>query len=264
MRAFGSVLKMNIKKEFQYRTAAISGLLTQLFFGLMQIALYRQFLMQGNDGFSIAQMTSYIWLQQIFYTLFKFWDGCKYEISEKIVNGDVGYQLIRPMNLYDYWYSNVFSKSLGMVIVRGIPFVIIAILIPGGLALPSSIEGFLMFVISAALGAFLVAGINMFSYILVLYTLSPQGVFSFMVAVSSFLAGQIVPIPMFPTMVQKILNFFPFRYVADLPFRIYVGNIAGMDALIQILIQLAWLVAVVIIGKLIIHKKVKNIVVQGG
>lgn len=55
MRAFGSVLKMNIKKEFQYRTAAISGLLTQLFFGLMQIALYRQFLMQGNDGFSIAQ-----------------------------------------------------------------------------------------------------------------------------------------------------------------------------------------------------------------
>ena len=108
MRAFGSVLKMNIKKEFQYRTAAISGLLTQLFFGLMQIALYRQFLMQGNDGFSIVQMTSYIWLQQIFYTLFKFWDGCKYEISEKIVNGDVGYQLIRPMNLYDYWYSNVF------------------------------------------------------------------------------------------------------------------------------------------------------------
>ena len=109
-----------------------------------------------------------------------------------------------------------------------------------------------------------IASINMVSYIIVLYTLSPTGVFSFMVAVASFLAGQYVPIPMLPKPVADVLNFFPFRYVSDLPFRIYIGNINGADALVQIAIQLVWLVAIVLISRFIMSKKINKLVVQGG
>jgi len=266
MRTFSSILKMNLKQQFQYRTAAFSGTLTQLFFGFMQISLFTAFLVQGQSDFTIPQMATYIWLQQVFYTLYKYWDCCKFEISEKIVNGDISYQLIRPMPIYDYWYQNVFSKSLGQMIIRAVPLILIVIWIPAGygLMLPVSIENFLLFVVSAAIGAFLIASINVFSYIIVLYTLSPSGVFSFMVAVASFLAGQYVPIPMLPASVQTVLNFFPFRYVSDLPFRIYVGNINGTDALFQILIQLVWLVAIVLISRFIMSKKINKLVVQGG
>ena len=266
MRTFSSILKMNLKQQFQYRTAALSGTLTQLFFGFMQISLFTAFLVQGQTDFSIPQMATYIWLQQIFYTLYKYYDCCKFEISEKIVNGDISYQLIRPMPIYDYWYQNVFSKSLGQMIIRAVPLMFIVIWIPAGygLMLPVSIENFLLFLLSAAIGAFLIASINVFSYIIVLYTLSPSGVFSFMVAVASFLAGQYVPIPMLPKAVQTVLNFFPFRYVSDLPFRIYVGHINGMDALFQIALQIVWLVFIVFMSKLIMSRKLKKLVVQGG
>ena len=265
MRVFSSILKLNVKQQFQYRTAAFSGVITQLFFGFMQIALFKAFLSQGSSDFTVSQMMSYIWLQQIFFALFKYWDVCKEEISSKITNGDIAYQLIRPMSLYNYWYQTVFSKSLGQVLIRGIPLVIITILIPSiGLSLPASPLNFLLFIVSAAIGAFLVTAITMIGYIMTLYTLSPSGVFSFLVAIATFFAGQVVPIPMLPEFMQKIFNFFPFRYVSDLPFRIYIGNISGVDALIQILIQLAWLVGIVLISKLIMKRKINKLVVQGG
>ena len=82
---FSSIFKMNVKQQFQYRTAAISGIVTQFFFGFMQIALFTAFLSQGESEFTVPQMASYIWLQQCFFTLFKYWDTCKPEISEKIL-----------------------------------------------------------------------------------------------------------------------------------------------------------------------------------
>lgn len=266
MKVFNAILKMNIKKELAYKTAAISGVFTQFFFGFMQIALYTAFLVNGSSDFTIVQMASYIWLQQAFYTIFKFWDSQKFEISQKIVNGDVGYQLIRPMDLYSYWYANVYSKSLGMFILRAFPILLVVFWLPAGLGLmlPVSFPNFLLFVLSAIIGSFLVASINMICYIVTLYTLSPAGVFSFSVAVSGFLAGQVVPIPMLPTSLQKVLNFFPFRYISDLPFRIYIGNINGTDALIQIGIQIVWLILIVGIGKLVMSKKINNLTVQGG
>ena len=266
MKTFNSILKMNLKKEFQYRTAALSGAITQLFFGFMYIALYREFLVGDGGDFSVAQMASYIWLGQIFFALFKYFDVCKFEISEKIVNGDVGYQLIRPMNLYSYWYSTVFSKAVGQMLVRGIPLTLLVFILPSGWCLmpPVSVEAFLLFLFSVTVGAFLVAAINMISYIIVLYTLSPSGVFSFIVAIAMFLAGSVIPIPMMPEGVQKVLNYFPFRYVSDLPYRIYIGNISGTEMFIQLGVQLAWLVGLVVIGKLVMNKKMKKLVVQGG
>ncbi|MBQ9790506.1 MAG: ABC transporter permease [Clostridia bacterium] len=266
MSTFSSIFKMNVKQQFQYRTAAISGMVTQFFFGFMQIALFTAFLSQGESEFTVPQMASYIWLQQCFFTLFKYWDTCKPEISEKIVNGDMAYQLIRPMNLYDFWFQTVLSKSFGSFLMRAIPLSLVVVWLPAGLGLmaPVSLLNFLLFLVSAVIGAFLVTAIVMIAYIISLYTLSPAGVFSFLVAVAGLLAGQIVPLPMLPESVQTIFSFFPFRYVSDLPYRIFIGNINGTDALVQIGIQLAWLVGLVLIGKLVMNKKLKKLVVQGG
>ena len=266
MSVFGATLKMKFKEQLQYRTAAISGIATQLFFGFMQISLFTAFLIQDQSSFTIAQMATYIWLQQAFFSLFKYWDVCKTEISNKIVNGDISYQLIRPVHLYDNWFFIVISKSLGMLFMRAIPMLIISFLLPIGigLMLPVSIENLLLFLVSVCISAFLVTAINCITYVLTLYTLSPKGISSFMVAIAAFFAGSVVPIPMLPVWFQKILNFLPFRYVSDLPFRIYMGNINGIDALFQILIQIVWLVGIVGISRFIVSRKTKKLVVQGG
>lgn len=266
MRVFCANLKLNVKQGLQYRKAAISGFATQLFFGFMQIALYKAFLSQGNSDFTIPQMASYIWLQQIFFTVFNFWDVAKREISQKIVNGDIAYQLIRPTDIHAYWFSINFSKPIGTFILRSLPLIVIALLFPAGtgLMIPVSIENFFMFLLAVVFGALLVAAINTLSHVIVLYVSSSQGVFGFMAAVGLFCAGSVVPLPMLPKAVQTVLNFFPFRYVNDLPYRIYIGNINGTDALIQIAIQIAWFVGVYALGYLLTRVRLKKLVVQGG
>ena len=60
MSTFSGIFKMNVKQQFQYRTAAFSGIITQLFFGFMQIALFKAFLSTGQTDFTVSQMMSYI------------------------------------------------------------------------------------------------------------------------------------------------------------------------------------------------------------
>ena len=265
MRTFIATLKMETKRTFQYRAAAISGIFTHLFFGFMYIALFTTFLSQGQDGFTLEQMATYVWLQQAFLHILKYHDSCKQDITEKIMNGDIAYQLLRPADLYNYWYTLNFTKPIGHFLLRGIPIIIIGLCLPAGmgLGLPSPIN-FLLFLLSISIGVLLVVAINTFAHVIVMYTMSGKGVFSFLVAVGSFFCGHLIPIPMMPDIAQKILNFFPFRYVSDLPFRIYLGNITGAEMWFQIGIQVAWLAFFVIIGKIMLKFKLKKFVVQGG
>ena len=186
MSVFKSNLKLNVKKVVQYRASAISGIFTQLFFGFMYIALYTSFLKSGNSDFTQREMISYVWLGQIFFVAFNYFDICKQEISRRIMNGDYAYELIRPINLYDNWFQIVYSKPLGHLLVRGLPVIIISLLLPCGLGLmlPPSIECLLLFIVSTIISSLLIASISMISYVITLYTLSSAGVFAFMVAAS--------------------------------------------------------------------------------
>ncbi len=267
MRQFRTIFKLNFIKELQYRVAALSGIATQLFFGLMYIMVYLAFYKSNGipGDFGIGQMATYIWLQQAFLAMFRYYDGNK-EITQQIIKGDIAYQMIRPINLYDNWFMQVFTSNYSKVFLRAMGIFAICFFLPFGinLMLPVSFTAFLLFILSLLLGSILVVAINMISYILITVTLSPSGVFGIMNTVASFLAGIIIPIPLMPAGVVKVLNFLPFRYVSDLPFRLYMGNIGYTDGLIQIGIQVVWIVLIVLFGKLLLNKCQNKLVVQGG
>ena len=50
----------------------------------------------------------------------------------------------------------------------------------------------------------------------------------------------------------------------NMPLRIYSGNIAGLDAVYGILLQIGWLVVLVILGRLWMKKALGKVIVQGG
>ena len=67
-----------------------------------------------------------------------------------------------------------------------------------------------------------------------------------------------------PAGLQKALNFLPFRYTADLPFRIYSGHIPAADAGRQILIQLFFILALGALAFFCFRRAVGRVVIQGG
>ena len=265
MSSYIGLFKMTFKGELQYRAKAISGVVTQVFWGLMYIYLYTAF-MGGKiiEGFSISQMISYVWIGQAFFAL-RFSDLPK-NCAKEIESGNVCYKFIRPVNLYNQWFAEHFGYKLSATLIRCIPLTIVAFLLPQHmrLTLPASFLSFALFVVALFLGALTTSAISMITVFLTFKTLSAKGTITICNTVCGVLGGMYVPLIFMPQSVQNVLNYLPFRFIMDLPARIYIGNIPPFEALKFILIAIAWLIALILIGKLLISKAGKNAVIQGG
>ena len=91
-----------------------------------------------------------------------------------------------------------------------------------------------------------------------------KGVSSIFYTVGDLLSGFILPIPLLPTIVVMITEYLPFRLIGDLSFRIYSGNILIPYAIKSILLQIVWIIALIVIGKLLMKKALKKVSIQGG
>ena len=265
MRSYFGLFKMSFKGEIQYRTKALSGIMTQLFWGFMYVYLYTAF-MGGKiiDGFSISQMATYIWLGQAFFAMryISLPQNCGAEIS----NGNVCYKFVRPVNIYDQWFAEHLGQKLSATILRFAPIILISMLLPNniGLSLPASFTSFLLFLIALMLGCLMAVTLSMLAIFITFKTLSAKGSITIVNTITMLLGGMCIPLPLMPIGVRNVLSWLPFRYISDLPSRIYIGNIGTTDALIQIGISFAWLVALIILGKILMKKALKNTVIQGG
>jgi len=56
----------------------------------------------------------------------------------------------------------------------------------------------------------------------------------------------------------------PFAAMQNMPLRIYSGNISGTDALTGIALQIFWLAVLLLIGRLMMNRALKRVIVQGG
>ena len=188
------------------------------------------------------------------------------ELFNLITSGNIAYELCRPCELYGFWYAKLIAQRLSGAILRCFPILIIAFLLPDpyDMSLPASFAACVLFVITLTLGLHVLVAISMFIYISVFITMSPVGSLLMIGVAGDFFAGGIIPVPFMPSWLQKIAYALPFRLAADLPFRVYSGNIPVNEAIIGILTQIIWLVILVLLGRFALNKVLQRVVVQGG
>jgi len=265
MQSYRGLFKMSFKGELQYRAKAISGVTTQFFWGIMYIYLYTAF-MGGDviDGFSIQQMASFIWLGQAFFVL-RYIDLPK-KCATEIENGNVCYKFVRPINLYNQWYFEHLGYKISATVLRMLPIILVSSLLPTniGLSLPVSFNAFMLFIIALIIGGLMASAVSMIEVYLTFKTQSGKGTQIMVNTLCGVLGGLYIPIPLMPVSIQNVLNYLPFRFIIDLPFRIYIGSIGLKSGLIFISISLAWLIILVGIGKLLIKQALKKTIIQGG
>ena len=267
MKPYFSLLRVRLLNGLQYRAAALGGLTTQFFWGVMLIIIYSAFYGDAtySYGFSFSDLVTYVWLQQAFLAFIFLYDWDT-ELFDMITNGNISYELCRPINLYQIWYVKLFSKRLARGLLRFSPILAIGFLVPYpfNLSLPQSPLSFLLFVITMALGLLLLVAVSMMIYISVFKTMHPAGSMTTIGIVGEFFAGMTIPIPLMPLWLQDISFFMPFRWTADLPLRVYTGHIGTQEALLGVAMQVFWLVVLVSAGVYIMKKVTRLSMVQGG
>jgi ABC-2 type transport system permease protein len=85
-----------------------------------------------------------------------------------------------------------------------------------------------------------------------------------MTTLVTFLSGMIVPLPLFPDWAKPIVQALPFAGLVDFPFRVYTGHIPPQATVWVVQHQLLWTAALVILGRWLLSRGLRRVVVQGG
>ncbi len=267
MKKYLSFFRLRFTMGLQYRAAAFAGIATQFAWGFMEIMVFRAFYHADAAAFpmSFSATASYLWLQQAFLAFFAAW-MMENEIFDSIVNGNIAYELCRPINIYNMWYSRSIANRLSRAVLRCFPILIVAAFLPQpyGIETPASLLHFILFLITLALGLAVTVSFCMMIYMLTFFTISPQGLRMVFTSTVEFFAGAIIPLPFFPEKIQKILELLPFASMQNVALRIYSGSMGNSEMQKAILLQVFWLIAVTIAGKLLCRLAEKRITVQGG
>ena len=105
MSSYAAVMSANFRTLLQYRTAAVAGFTTQIFWGFIRVMIFEAFFRSStaDQPMTVDEVTTYIWLGQAFIALLP-WNTDR-ELSTLIRSGLVGYELLRPVDLYNFWLA---------------------------------------------------------------------------------------------------------------------------------------------------------------
>ena len=263
MNPYLAILSSRFRTLLQYRAAAIAGIGTQLFFGLVRMMIYDGFYSSSTTTQPMThdQVLTYIWLGQALLLLTLL--AVDRDVADMIRTGNVVYEMIRPLDLYSYWYARAFSGRAAPLLMRSGPILIVAGLFLS-LQAPVSMVAGTLFLLSAFLGLLLAASLVALITISMLWTISGEGVSRLVPPLIFFFSGIIIPLPFFPEWLQPLLDFLPFRGLIDTPFRLYLGHLGGAAAIAAVVHQVLWLSVFVIAGRWILSRGLGRLVVQGG
>lgn len=268
---YAALASMRLRAILQYRAAALAAVATQLFWGLLRFMILDGFYRSDPSAsdFTTVHLASYVWLGQAMFGLFPM--NVDPLASDRIRSGAVAYELLRPLDLYANWAVSVVGWRIGRTALRAVPLLLFAaVVLPlvgartWALGPPAGAGAAIGFAVAIALGVLTGMAVTLLGQTVMLWTLSATGWNAILPLAAWICSGMVVPLPYLPHWAQAVLELLPFAGLIDTPFRIYSGHLAGSEALRALLVQAAWVVALVAAGHRLMAVGIRKVVIQGG
>lgn len=263
MRPYWALFSAQLQEALQYRVAALAGLGTQVFWGVIRVMIFEAFYLSATTAMPIqlAQVVTYVWLGQCFFRMLPSWP--EKDAAQKIRDGNVAYELVRPLDLFWFWYTRGLASLVGPVILRAPPMFLIAYLFLGMKGPASFLYG-LFWAASLLLAFFVSAGIITLLSFSLFWTISGEGLSRLIPVLSWLASGSLLPLVFFPEWLRAIVEFLPFSACLDTPAQIYVGQYPIEEVPWLLARQLFWVVLLIGCGRLVLSRGLGRVVIQGG
>ena len=182
-------------------------------------------------------------------------------IREKIRLGTIATDLMKPISVPFYFFSDGFGQTL-LHAVLVVPSLLFALLLVH-IDVPS-VGTLAVFFVSFALGYCVNFFLNFLMNSIAFWTLETFAVQLIVRWISDLLSGQIIPLTFFPGVLGTLVMGLPFAAIYSTPLLIYVGVIPPSQWLLALGVQAAWLVAFAALSALVWRAASRRVVVQGG
>ncbi len=271
IKACFSLFRIRTAASLQYRMAGLAGASTSIFWALIEITVFSIFYTYASNKevgmmatLTLKQVITYTWLAQGLFLMQPM--NIDSEILNKITSGDIGIEMCRPLDLYFHWFSKNAATRLTPLFWRGSIVIIFGLLMPTAYRIspPSSLLGFLCMLLSVASALLLCTSYAMLTCAVRLNITWGEGPTYIMMLIGGVLSGTYLPLQLWPKSLQGFLLIQPFAGYLDIPLRFYIGTMDPKNAPWAIGLQLIWTVIFIIAGRMIMSRKLKTIIVQGG
>lgn len=263
MRLYWEVARRGFRRFATYRGATFAGVFTNTVFGFLKayvlLALYEH--QREIGGFDARDAVTFIFVSQGFLATVGAFGSL--EIAERIKTGDIVSDLYRPIDFQNYWLAQDMGRAGFHAIFRGIPpFVIGAFVFD--LVLPTSPVVIAAFLVGLALAAVLSFAVRFIVSLTAFWLIDERGAVQITGLVALFMSGFVVPVNFFPGWLADVARVLPWAAYVQLPIEVFLGKHHGADLAAVLALQVAWTVALLAAGRLVLAAATRKVVVQGG
>ncbi|MFC5731276.1 MULTISPECIES: ABC transporter permease [Nocardioides] len=263
-RVYWRLLVAGFRRQSRYRLAALGGLVANSTFGLLKVVILFATVRAGGgavEGYDVGLMSAYVWISQGLLGSVNL--SGRSEMAERVKSGDVAVDFLRPVDVQGAAIATEVGRSLFNLLPRGLPAVLIGALVVG-MAMPTHPAPYLLGAVSLLLGI-VVAGATVYLIAaLGFWLVDTRGLQIFYLAVSGFLAGLFVPIPLFPAWLEALAHATPFPAMLQYPVDVITARVDLAASLGLVGAQLAWLLVIGGLGQLLTRAGRRHLEVQGG
>lgn len=263
MRLFWELTKLSFQRHLTYRAAALAGLATNLFFGLLRaavlIALYGA--RQEVAGITLTGAITFTGLSQavIAYLSLFSWN----EVMNSVYTGDVASDLLKPMGYLRFWMAQDLGRAAAGLLMRGVT-IMVAYAVLFDVTVPERGTQWLALAVVLALSWLVSFGWRFLVNLSAFWTPNAQGVGRFFFILSWFLSGFFMPLRYFPDWFVRLCYLTPFPHTINTVVEVYLGILTGPALVRALLGQIVWVAILVVAGQLVLRAGVRQLVIQGG
>ena len=267
LKKYLALTRLGMMEKLHYRLGTFVTLFGNLIYLVLIYFLWKAiYASSGSDvvnGMTLNDTLVYLVLATAlfnFLEVFLVWD-----MSREIQSGAIVLKLLKPMSFRGYSFWSYIGENIMSFILTFLPtFIIINILTNGSIALGANL---LFFVLSVVMALVLNFSVDMIVATICLYTESTWGINMVKECIVLLLSGASIPLAFFPAGLRNIVQYLPFRCIYDTPLSVLLqkdGYTWGTGLASSLLLQLAWCVALGVVGSVFWRISLKKITVNGG
>ncbi len=259
MGLLGALFAAGFQRQATYRLALVSGLATNVFFGIIRTALFVALYEERGvvGGLDRADALTYVWVVQSLFGLV--WASWIWELPDAVRSGTFEAELTRPGGVLGRLLAYDVGRTANIALVRAtVPLLGAGLVLD--LRVPTAPAGWALVVVSLALAA--VAGFC-FRFLIgasAFWTPDYRGAYSLAFPVLWFLSGFLVPVEYFPGVLRTVAEAGPLAAVLTAPVRVVTGRSPGG----ALALQLVWAVVLLAVCQAVLARGERRLVVHGG
>lgn len=264
LRPAAALAGAGFRRWSAYRQAAVAGVFVNTVFGLIKLSILLGVADSAGGtvaGYDRVGLSTYAWVSQGMIAVVMIFGWT--ELADRVRTGDIAVDLGRPVDLQLAWLAADLGRAAwGLVSRAAVPIVFGAALF--GFHVPGDPVAVVLLPVSVTLAVVVSFGCRFLVNLLAFWLTEVRGPVLLYVLVCGMLGGHLIPVQLFPDWLRTLAYATPFPAIVQTPIDLVTGLATGVEVATKVAVQLVWAVALLGLGRLVLARATRRLVVQGG